>query len=74
MLYNDETDKWVMWWHSDGRITPGGSNYARSMAAVAVVRQPRPGPFRMTGAYRLYNRAELPGVHSSPPCRARRAT
>ena len=36
VLYNEKNDQWVMWWHSDGRITPGGSTYARSFAAVAV--------------------------------------
>ncbi|MEU4388609.1 Ig-like domain-containing protein [Promicromonospora sp. NPDC023805] len=54
VLYNERTDKWVMWWHSDGSITPGGSNYARSLAAVAVADSPA-GPFELQGAYRLYN-------------------
>jgi hypothetical protein len=54
VLYNAGTDKWVMWWHSDGSITPGGSNYARSLAAVAVADSPT-GPFELQGAYRLYN-------------------
>ena len=64
VLYNDATDQWVMWWHSDGRITPGGSTYARSFAAVAVADSPT-GPFRMTGAYRLYNRANYQACTSS---------
>ncbi|PWD51366.1 hypothetical protein C8046_12535 [Serinibacter arcticus] len=64
VLYNDATDEWVMWWHSDGRITPGGSTYARSFAAVAVADSPT-GPFRMTGAYRLYNRANYQACTSS---------
>jgi hypothetical protein len=54
VLYNEDTEKWVMWWHSDGSITPGGSNYARSLAAVAVADSPT-GPFELRGAYRLYN-------------------
>jgi hypothetical protein len=54
VLYNEGTGKWVMWWHSDGSITPGGSNYARSLAAVAVADSPT-GPFELQGAYRLYN-------------------
>ncbi len=54
VLYNEGTDKWVMWWHSDGSITPGGSTYARSLAAVAVADSPT-GPFELQGAYRLYN-------------------
>ncbi len=54
VLYNDSTGKWVMWWHSDGSVTPGGSNYARSMAGVAVADSPT-GPFKVQGVYRLYN-------------------
>ncbi|MFZ8756490.1 glycoside hydrolase family 43 protein [Microbacterium sp. HMH0099] len=57
VLYNAATDQWVMWWHADGRIEPGGSTYARSMAAVAVSDSPA-GPFRMTGAFRMPNRAD----------------
>lgn len=53
-LYNAATQKWVMWWHADGSITPGGSNYARSLAAVATSDSPT-GPFTLEGAYRLYN-------------------
>ena len=53
-LYNASTQKWVMWWHADGSISPGGSNYARSLAAVATSDSPT-GPFRLEGAYRLYN-------------------
>ncbi|MBF4462917.1 MULTISPECIES: glycoside hydrolase family 43 protein [unclassified Rathayibacter] len=56
VLFNAKTGKWVMWWHSDGRITPGGSTYARSMAGVAVSDSPT-GPFTLQGVYRLYNRA-----------------
>lgn len=54
VLHNAQTGKWVMWWHSDGSTTPGGSNYARSLAAVAVADSPA-GPFKLDGAYRLYN-------------------
>ncbi|WP_225997417.1 discoidin domain-containing protein [Myceligenerans pegani] len=55
VLYNESTDQWVLWWHSDGQTTPGGSMYARSMAGVAVSDSPT-GPFRMTGVYRMPNR------------------
>jgi len=57
VMHNDKTGKWVMWWHADGRIEPGGSTYARSMAAVAVADSPT-GPFRMTGAFRMPNRTD----------------
>ncbi|WP_395244164.1 family 43 glycosylhydrolase [Agromyces sp. MMS24-K17] len=53
-LYNAQTGKWVMWWHADGAVTPGGSSYARSLAAVATSDSPT-GPFELQGAYRLYN-------------------
>jgi len=55
VLYNAKNQNWVMWWHADGRTRPGGSTYARSMAAVAVSDSPT-GPFKMVGAYRMYNR------------------
>lgn len=53
-LYNATTGKWVMWWHADGSTSPGGSNYARSLAAVATSDSPT-GPFTLQGAFRLYN-------------------
>lgn len=56
VLQNEKTGQWVMWWHADGRTEPGGSTYARSMAAVAVSDSPT-GPFRMTGAFRMPNRS-----------------
>lgn len=64
VLYNAKTGKWVMWWHADGRTSAGGSMYARSMAAVAVADSPA-GPFKMTGAYRLYNRSNYQACTSS---------
>ncbi|QIG38677.1 hypothetical protein G5T42_03570 [Microbacterium sp. 4R-513] len=64
VLHNDKTGKWVMWWHADGRTSAGGSMYARSMAAVAVADSPA-GPFKMTGAYRLYNRSNYQACTSS---------
>ena len=54
VLYNAQTQKWVMWWHADGSTSPGGSNYARSLAAVATSDSPN-GPFALQGAFRLYN-------------------
>lgn len=55
VLFNEGTGQWVLWWHSDGQRTAGGSMYARSMAGVAVSDSPT-GPFRMTGVYRMPNR------------------
>ncbi|MFH8252278.1 glycoside hydrolase family 43 protein [Microbacterium sp. B2969] len=64
VLYNAKTGKWVMWWHADGRTSAGGSMYARSMAAVAVADSPA-GPFKMTGAYRMYNRSNYQACTTS---------
>ncbi|WP_241216992.1 bacterial Ig-like domain-containing protein [Bifidobacterium goeldii] len=54
IIYNKATKKYVLWWHSDGSTSPGGSNYARALAGVAVSDNPA-GPFTMIGAYRLPN-------------------
>ena len=64
VLYNATTDQWVMWWHADGRTSANGSMYARSLAAVAVADNPE-GPFRMTGAYRMPNRANYQACTTS---------
>lgn len=63
-LYNESTGQWVLWWHSDGQTTPGGSMYARSMAGVAVSDSPT-GPFRLTGAYRMPNRTDYKACTSA---------
>lgn len=54
IIYNKKNKQYVLWWHSDGSTTPGGSNYARALAGVAVSDNPA-GPFTMVGAYRLPN-------------------
>ncbi|GAA4783582.1 discoidin domain-containing protein [Microbacterium gilvum] len=73
-LYNDSTGQWVLWWHSDGQTTPGGSMYARSMAAVAVSDSPT-GPFRLTGAYRMPNRTDYKAcISAAVPGQARDMT
>jgi hypothetical protein len=64
VLYNESTGKWVLWWHSDGQTTPGGSMYARSMAGVAVSDSPT-GPFRLTGVYRMPNRTDYKACTSA---------
>lgn len=63
-LYNESTGQWVLWWHSDGQTTPGGSMYARSMAGVAVSDSPT-GPFRLTGVYRMPNRTDYTACTSA---------
>lgn len=64
VLYNSHTGKYVMWWHADGSTSVGSSNYARSLAGVAVSDSPA-GPFKMIGAYRLPNRVNYKDGHAS---------
>ncbi|SKC60711.1 glycoside hydrolase family 43 protein [Krasilnikoviella flava] len=74
VMHNEKTGKWVLWWHSDGQTTPGGSMYARSMAGVAVADSPT-GPFRMTGVYRMPNRTNYQDcISAAVPGQARDMT
>ncbi|GAA4484360.1 glycoside hydrolase family 43 protein [Microbacterium panaciterrae] len=74
VLYNKSTRTWVLWWHSDGQTTPGGSMYARSMAGVAVSDSPT-GPFTMVGVYRLPNRTNYKDcISAAVPGQARDMT
>jgi len=74
VLHNEKTGQWVLWWHSDGQTTPGGSMYARSMAGVAVADSPT-GPFRMTGVYRMPNRENYQAcISAAVPGQARDMT
>ncbi|GIG27833.1 PxKF domain-containing protein [Cellulomonas marina] len=53
VIYNEVTEKWVMWVHSDGPATKDQtSTYARAEAGVAVADSPT-GPFRWIDSYRL---------------------
>lgn len=54
VIYNHNTKQYVMWFHSDGSTTVGGSNYARALLGVATSSQPT-GPFKLVGAYKGYN-------------------
>ncbi|WP_298461411.1 S-layer homology domain-containing protein [uncultured Cellulomonas sp.] len=55
VIYNETTDQWVMWVHSDGPDSPTStSTYARAEAGVAVADSPT-GPFRWIDSYRLNN-------------------
>ncbi|MGN8025601.1 glycoside hydrolase family 43 protein [Microbacterium sp. 22242] len=73
-LYNKSTGKWVLWWHSDGQTSAGGSMYARSMAGVAVSDSPT-GPFTMVGVYRMPNRTNYKDcISAAVPGQARDMT
>ena len=52
MIYNEKTDKYVIWFHADGPLSEGGSNYEAAAAGVAISDSPK-GPFRFIDRYRL---------------------
>lgn len=53
MLYNDTTEKYVVWFHADGQTPDStGGNYAKAKAGVAVSDSPF-GPFKLQGSYLL---------------------
>lgn len=53
VIYNEKNNQYVMWFHADGPITEGGSNYAVASAGLAVSDSPT-GPFKVVGRYRLH--------------------
>ena len=56
MLYNKNTNKYIIWFHADG-TTPsskGQSNYAKAKAGIAISESPI-GPFKLLGTYLLVN-------------------
>lgn len=52
VLYNEETEKYVMWMHIDGPTETSDSNYAKAEAGVAVSDNPT-GPFEFLESGRL---------------------
>ncbi len=52
MLYNEKTEKYVIWFHADGSTSGSDSNYGKAKAGVAVSDSPT-GPFRLLGSYKL---------------------
>lgn len=59
LLHNPTTGKWIIWFHSDGQTTKGGSNYSRAMLGVAVADSPT-GPYRLTGVYKGFSDGTKP--------------
>ena len=54
MLYNKNTNKYVIWFHADG-TTPsskGQSNYGKAKAGIAISDSPL-GPFKLLGTYHI---------------------
>ena len=60
VIYNEKNDQYVMWFHADGPITEGGSNYAVASAGLAVSDSPT-GPFKVVGRYRLHTGGDYSG-------------
>ena len=56
VIYNAETNKWVMWVHADGPSEWSTAQYAKANAGVAVSDSPF-GPFRYIDSYRLHKAA-----------------
>lgn len=53
MIYNEETEQYVIWFHADGHTPKSNSNYGKAQAGVAVADNPY-GPFKLLGTYDLY--------------------
>lgn len=52
MLYNEKTDKYVIWFHADGRYPGSDADYGKAKAGVAISDSPT-GPFKLLGSYKL---------------------
>lgn len=60
MLYNEKTDKYVIWFHADGRYPGSDADYGKAKAGVAIGDSPT-GPFKLLGSYKLdYDKSESP--------------
>ena len=60
MLYNEKTDKYVIWFHADGRYPGSDADYGKAKAGVAIGDSPT-GPFKLLGSYKLdYDKSENP--------------
>lgn len=62
VLYNEKTQKYVLWFHADGPDGADTSSYAKAMAGVAVADRPE-GPFRLLGASRLNCSEDFSGTN-----------
>lgn len=61
MIYNEKTDKYVIWFHADGRTPWNDSDYGKAKAGVAIADRPE-GPYKLLGSYDLnYVRSDNQG-------------
>lgn len=58
VIYNEATDKYVLWFHADGHTPESTSNYGKAQAGVAISDTPY-GPFKLVGTYDLYYSQEV---------------
>lgn len=58
VIYNEATDKYVLWFHSDGHTPESTSNYGKAQAGVAISDTPY-GPFKLLGTYDMYYGANV---------------
>ncbi len=54
VLYNDKTEKYVMWFHVDGRTPTNTADYGKARAGIAVSDN-LAGPFKLLGTYLLHD-------------------
>lgn len=52
MIYNKKTNKYILWFHADGRCQGSDGDYGKAKAGVAVSDSPT-APFRLFGTYKL---------------------
>ena len=52
MIYNEKTDKYVIWFHADGRTPWSDADYGKAKAGVAIADRPG-GPYKLLGSYDL---------------------
>lgn len=52
MIYNEEYDHYVIWFHADGRTPYSDADYGKAKAGIAVSDSPT-GPFKLLGSYKL---------------------
>ncbi len=59
VIYNETTGKYVMWYHSDGRMPGSSGSYGRARAGIAISDKAT-GPFKLISTARLYDSENAP--------------
>lgn len=69
MVFNEDTQRWVIWYHADGPIrgNPTSGSYSKAKAGVAISEGADPaGPYKYLGSFRM-----SPGSNTGNPGMAR---